>query len=491
MRLLICSLPGSIMPKEQLCLGERVPRGASKNAKDKSNSAALLASRGRADVNGGSGGQGSYCSSEKDSGYSDTGSDSLQTDVEDLRSGTRKHWCSAVRGAALHSTRKPISAAADFRELTPIYILKNVVLKQPLTVPPSPDQLLHPQLAWGGAGHSGQAPTQLLLIQQPGVTASTPLQLLKTQPSKGGGGGSKINKGSYLPILNSYPRIAPHPIKKIPEQDKGGSKGSTEGHSLSKRVRVEDRRELVSIPSQILRQHNHPQQESKPLPTPHLHPRAPGSSGATARAQQCMPSPHHSHPPPLSPAPPSPISLEVPVPQQPPRLTCKHNPARHHRFLNTVEILSQSGLLDITMRTQELLRQSAATERDIAQLRYHTQLLCQAAHEGPGAYGTWEKLCRAMVESGWYPALGGCDPSIFGTALGQISPAGKVDESRQSDTVGSVGRSSLGEEAYPPSPLLAPSPDSAQHSPSSPPPQQTTNKGGVEPPDSSTHSGLP
>lgn len=58
------------MPKEQLYLGERVPRGASKNAKDKSNSAALLASRGRTGMNEDSGGQGSCCSSEKDSGYS-------------------------------------------------------------------------------------------------------------------------------------------------------------------------------------------------------------------------------------------------------------------------------------------------------------------------------------------------------------------------------------------------------------------------------------
>ncbi|XP_023699612.2 CLOCK-interacting pacemaker [Paramormyrops kingsleyae] len=487
------------MPKEQLCLGERVPRGASKNAKDKSNSAALLSSRGRAGVNEDSGRQGSCCSSEKDSGYSDTGSDSLQTDVEDQHGGTRKQWCGAVRGVSLHSTGKPISAAADFRELPPIYILKNVVLKQPLPVPPSPDQLLHPQLAWGGAGLSGQAPTQLLLIPQPGVTASSPapMQLLKTQPSKGAGG-SKINKGSYLPILNSYPRIAPHPNKKIPEQNKGGSKGSTEGHSLSKRVRVEDRRELVSMPPQNLRQHNHPQHESKPLPTPHLHTRAPGSSGATVHAQQCVPSPHHSHPPPRSPAPPSPISLEVSAPQPPPRLTCKHNPGRHRRFLNTVEILSQSGLLDITMRTQELLRQSASSERDIAQLRHHTQLLCQAAHEGPSTCGAWEKLCRAMVESGWYPALGGCDPSLFCDALGQLSPAGKVDASWRSDTGVAVGRSSLGEEAYPPSPLLAPSPDSAQHSPPPPPPQQTTNKGGARsppgatvPPDSSTHGWLP
>lgn len=64
------------MPKEprgdgQGCVGERerTPRPASKNAKDKSNSAALLASRGRVHTEQGTNGRDSRCS-EKDSGYS-------------------------------------------------------------------------------------------------------------------------------------------------------------------------------------------------------------------------------------------------------------------------------------------------------------------------------------------------------------------------------------------------------------------------------------
>ncbi len=64
------------MPKEprrgaQGCVGERkiISRPASKNAKDKSNSAALLASRARARTEQETNGRDSRCS-EKDSGYS-------------------------------------------------------------------------------------------------------------------------------------------------------------------------------------------------------------------------------------------------------------------------------------------------------------------------------------------------------------------------------------------------------------------------------------
>ncbi|KAF4072087.1 hypothetical protein AMELA_G00270300 [Ameiurus melas] len=77
---------------------------------------------------------------------------------------------------------------------------------------------------------------------------------------------------------------------------------------------------------------------------------------------------------------------------------------RHRRFLNTVEILSQSGLLDITLRTQELLCQSAAIEQNIAQLRQHTQMLCQAVYADSNV-ATLEKTHRVMVESGCYPNL--------------------------------------------------------------------------------------
>ncbi|KAI4879047.1 hypothetical protein NFI96_031281 [Prochilodus magdalenae] len=119
----------SRMPLDLGCVGERPARPASKNAKDKSNSAALLASRVRTHMQQEVDRRESRCSSEKDSGYSDTGSDSLQTDAEDQRSvsETKLHKPSGVQSVSDQGKRILVSAPP---ELTPIFILKNVVLKQ-------------------------------------------------------------------------------------------------------------------------------------------------------------------------------------------------------------------------------------------------------------------------------------------------------------------------------------------------------------------------
>ncbi|XP_036393201.1 CLOCK-interacting pacemaker [Megalops cyprinoides] len=484
------------MPKEQTCLGERPPRSSSKNAKDKSNSAALLASRGRAGMEEDASGRESRCSSEKDSGYSDTGSDSLQTDVEDQRSSVSEPQRAGRdggggggpgggQGEALHGSNAPLPCTA---ELTPIYIIKNVVLKQPLTVQPGPESLLHGQLTWGG-GSSAQAPTQLLFIQQPGVASPAPLHLLKPQPRKGGGGG-KNSKGTYLPILNSYPRIAPHPSKKTPEPVKGGGKGSaSEGQSLSKRVCMEERREAVSTTSQVPRP-----QEGRPHSHGHSHANPRGATAVPAppshpqhRSSSSLPRPRHAQKPPSPsdscglgspsvsssemPSPPSPASPSSPEgapspapgpgPGPAPRRRAAGSAARQQRFLNTVEILSQSGLLDITLRTQELLRQSASTERDIAQLRRHAQLLCQAAQAGEDAPAAWDRLLQAMAESGRYPSLAFPAPAAAGRPAPEADPDPGAGKS-QPVVVATAAAVSLGgrdSEVAPPSPLLAPTPD--------------------------------
>lgn len=58
------------MPREQPCLSEPSPcPTSSKNAKDKSKSATLLAACDAKEADSSSG-RGSHCSSEKDSGYS-------------------------------------------------------------------------------------------------------------------------------------------------------------------------------------------------------------------------------------------------------------------------------------------------------------------------------------------------------------------------------------------------------------------------------------
>lgn len=236
----------------------------------------------------------------------------------------------------------------------------------------------------GGTSSSGDA--HVILLQQPNLLLAT-LQLHKPSFRKSDATGKKTN-GTYLPILNSYPRIAPHPSKKPPDK----SSCNDESQNLSKRVCTEHKNDdtLVNLPEQHLKKQPKLAVITSGLPnSPSARDSQSSSSSTTVSSSWSSTSG-------------SSISTRGPH---------RHGSGsgtRHRRFLNTVEILKQSGLLDITLRTKELLRQSNSTERDIAQLRQHTDLLCQAASNPTCSLNgltAWEHVHRCMAESGSYPDL--------------------------------------------------------------------------------------
>lgn len=488
------------MPKEQGHFGERVARGSSKNAKDKSNCATLRASQSgtRREVTG----MGALtnrmlrCDSEKDSGYSEAGSDSVHTDVDDQRS--------SVSGSRWQSnSNSSVNAAAHslspYKEVTPVYVIKNVMVK-----PSRPDPLLHSPLGWGGGWHGltgTKGPTQLLLIQQPTIPVPSPIGTAPAQNhmKKLNGRSSKTHKNSYLPILNSYPRIAPHPRKESHES-KGGTRvggakeSGSEGQSQSKRVCTEEeKREAVSTTTHLLkpqqqqketRVHSHSQYKNRNGTTHRSMPGQASSSDPT-KAHYCQqssssdsvsspavsssqtPSPPCSSDSSSSPQSSSPMSSVAHSPYCPaPDSTSK----RHRRFLNTAEILNQSGLLAITLRTKELLKQNAATEREIAQLRQHTQFLCEAAQASQSDSNetahTLNKLVQAMSESGSYPEL---DLKQLKALSNQQSKT-RDDEEKQKDVQPTTMNAmptmmslhNVNDGTSPPSPLFAPSPETEE-----------------------------
>lgn len=146
---------------------------------------------------------------------------------------------------------------------------------------------------------------------------------------------------------------------------------------------------------------------------------------------------------------------------------------RHRRFLNTAEVLNQSGLLAIALRTKELLKQNAATEREIAQLRQHTHFLCQIAQSGQtgcegGALGL-DQLAQTMSKSGSYPEFDVSQLKGVGSSAEQSSTASKPDVAEKersksttethSNLAHVLSRHSVVDDGTsPPSPLFAPSP---------------------------------
>lgn len=385
------------MPKEQRSLNEHGPCAtSSKNAKNKSNSTTLLAMRDAKDADDSSG-RGSRCSSEKDSGYSD-GSDWQQTDVEDQHSKK-----SQSRGSEGAETSQPAqnkdlrqgnpgnpTLMLAGRELQPIYIINNMVLKQPDMI-----QKRSQLPRRNGSRETGSCgPTHMILFQQPSLLPAT-VQLHKPSSRKPNSTGKKVNS-TYLPILNSYPRIAPHPSKKPPDK----ALSNDESQNLSKRVCIEHK----SIDTPVSR--SRPEQHLYKQPTLSVITSGlPCSSSTKDARSSSSPTTVSSSQDSLSES-----SLHSTSSILPTRGLHRNSTTsmRHRRFLNTVEILRQSGLLDITLRTKELLRQSNATEQDIAQLRQHTELLCQAATNATCSLSgitAWEQVHQAMAESGRYPNL--------------------------------------------------------------------------------------
>ncbi|XP_034023847.1 CLOCK-interacting pacemaker [Thalassophryne amazonica] len=377
------------MPKEEPRLSEDSPCAtASKNARDKLNSAPLLV---LCDAKDTSSRRVSHCNSEKDSGYSDAGSDWQQTDAEDQQSTKSQHRIGDTVGASQpyqnqvlqegcpgNSTLMPQSP-----QNPPFYVLKKMVLKQPDTIQK------RRQMLWGNGSRDthGSAATQTVLLP-----AST--QLHRPLYQKTHVTGKTINS-TRLPVLNSYPHIAPQPTKKLP--DRFSLNSESQNLSVSLEPKNNDACMTRRGPEQHL--HKHPKLEIS-SPNPCLPSDKDGLSSSSATAVSSNVGSSFTSASTVYSTP----SVHKTRGLYRNSLTSIH----HRRFLNTVKILRQSGLLDITLRTKELQRQNSATERDIVQLRLHTELLCRAANcssDNPNNITAWQNIHEAMAHSGSYPNL--------------------------------------------------------------------------------------
>ncbi|KAK7883195.1 hypothetical protein WMY93_029369 [Mugilogobius chulae] len=341
-----------MMPKEQPCSDETSSTTSSKNAKDKSNSSVVQALHEPADAN-------RRGCSEKDSGYSDTSSDFKHTNAKD-RSNKKSREATdefPLKQTEPHKKNSHGNAAVatSTGQLPSLYIIKNMVLEQPHIVQKNG------HLLWAnGAGANVQSSNPVLLLQPPNVL---PPALQPQAPTLCKTTG-KTDKPAYLPILNSYPRIAPHPNKKPPDK----TSPNAENLNQSKRV-------CIGI--------DKGQANASPL----IHKICASNSVTASNSASVTPNQ-------------LPTSSEL-------NKTSVIN-TRHRRFANTVQVLKQSGLLDIALRTKELMFQSNVTGREVAQLRQHSDLLCQMAsssNQNASNMASWLNLHRLMSDSGSYPEL--------------------------------------------------------------------------------------
>uniref|UniRef100_A0A6J0T761 CLOCK-interacting pacemaker isoform X1 n=2 Tax=Pogona vitticeps TaxID=103695 RepID=A0A6J0T761_9SAUR len=340
---------------------------------------------------------------EKDSGFSDVSSEYLstveQTDSEDQPADSRHQAPKGQKRAPPPKAPGGLAAGGTFPGLTPVYIVKNVILKQPLGTSPAPQFL-----AWGGQhplnGAQG-SPARVLFIQSP-VASLKPL-LPSQKPSA---------KETYFPALSTYPKIAPHPGPD--PQAKGATEGgpAPAGRAIKgKQFCLEEARASSSEAATPKDREGgeRPPGGERPLPPPLPSGRTPSLRlGAAETPSQT-----------------SLLSSGRRLEQAEGRMLARASKklsgsglGKQRRFHNTVEILRRSGLLGITLRTKELLRQNGRTQRELSELRAQAQLFCQAVQNQDAQ--AWARLQQAMD----HPSADGATEGGGGGGSSRAPPGG-------------------------------------------------------------------
>ncbi|NIG60693.1 CLOCK-interacting circadian protein isoform X1 [Pontoporia blainvillei] len=307
---------------------------------------------------------------------------------------------------------KPASGA--FPTLAPMVVMKNVLVKQ------------------GGRSSQLQSwsvqPSFEVIPAQPQLLVLRPPVLSPVSPCHAGE--KKSDSRNYLPILNSYTKIAPHPGKRglslsPEERGEGGmqKKICTErlGPSLSSSEPTKTgagppRPPTPAPPSTKLAEDSALQgvpcpvaggspQTLQPVSSSHVA-KAPSLTFASPASPVCASdSTLHGM---ESNSPLSPLSASYSSPLWAAEHLC-HSPdsfaeqrqSKHRRFQNTLVVLHRSGLLEITLKTKELIRQNQATQVELDQLKEQTRLLTEAARSR--APQAWAKLQASLTSGSGHP----------------------------------------------------------------------------------------
>lgn len=248
------------------------------------------------------------------------------------------------------------------------------------------------------------------MVQQPQVVFLQPVVSRQASPASKDATSRHKRAKKYLPILKSYPKIAPHPGDGSSSSGRGTSSLCSSSSSSSSSFSGVER---CSTSTSSHREHCQKEKPQRGLcgsasnsgsATPSL-PSTPSSMSPLLQSHLSLPTTEASSSP----------SRERPssVVSQPEFMSFTHttgsnnntlpvaltetqedislgecnlsdgeSDSKRKRFCNTYNILSKSGLLDITLRTKELLRQNRRTQSDLDRLKEHTDLFLQALQSG-------------------------------------------------------------------------------------------------------------
>lgn len=305
---------------------------------------------------------------ERDSGFSDASSEYLSavelTDTEESgRHGTMLSQDSAAQQVAL--------MGGSYAGMSPMIIMNNFLLKQPSSITPADKQ-------WGISSPMEMVPPSQVVLLQPMVSngsSCTP------KPVSENGRQSR----SYTSV-KSYPRIAPHPGEHVSKRTGSSRVRGPSGDEQRQRKHHHSHR-VYSIPSP---------QASLQTPVPQKGPfEAVKTQTHVGPAQVC------DKTVPLATG----VS-SVPTYTQDYQTAISHtsdgestatDSSKQKRFSNTYNILSKSGLLGITMRTKQLIKENRRTQTQLQKLQEQTSLLLEALSSGDTQ--VWSKLQLSLQDT--------------------------------------------------------------------------------------------
>ncbi|KAM6133227.1 LOW QUALITY PROTEIN: CLOCK-interacting pacemaker [Phoenicopterus ruber ruber] len=339
--------------------------------------------------------------SDKDSGYSDGSSECLsameQTDSEDVLNALC--W-----NAEDGPWQCPVTTSNSFPALSPMVVMKNVLVKQG-----SSSQLQ----SWTVQPSFEVIPAQpQLVFLRPSIPPPNPHPVEKRNDST-----------NYLPILNSYPKIAPQPCKR----DHSFDLEERQETNCHKRLCTEAPKMETSPVSRstglptspfahlpVIKTPQDSNQQSsstmvtsgKPSALPGFHrvssdtQKVPGLTPllpfGTLPATKCTP--HESES-----AAQTTMQSAVWNPPLIPEEICTtpelllQQQSKCRRFQNTLVVLRRSGLLEITLKTKELIHQNQVTQAELDRLKHQTQLFIEAIKSN--APQSWAELEASLTGS--------------------------------------------------------------------------------------------
>ncbi|XP_040528729.1 CLOCK-interacting pacemaker [Gallus gallus] len=342
--------------------------------------------------------------SDKDSGYSDGSSECLSamehTDSEDVLN-------TLCWNAEDGPWPCPVTTSGSFPALSPMVVMKNVLVKQG-----SSSQLQ----SWTVQPSFEVIPAQpQLVFLHPSIPPP-----INPHPV----GKKRNDSTNYLPILNSYPKIAPQPCKR----DHSFDLEERQETSCHKRLCTEASKmenspvsrstglstsPFAHIPVSFKAPQDSNQQSSSSLMTtgkvstlPGFHcvsadtPKVPGLASllpfGALQTAKCTPHENESA---------AQTTMQSAVWSLPliPEETCTtpelllQQQSKCRRFQNTLVVLRRSGLLEITLKTKELIHQNQVTQAELDRLKHQTQLFIEAIKNN--APQSWAELEASLTGS--------------------------------------------------------------------------------------------